>query len=48
MEEKEHICPNCGSTNTRYYLDITDCGDKEGWQCDDCGYQGYEEEFIDN
>lgn len=44
-EEKEHICPECGSTHTRYYFDADP--DDEGWLCEDCGYQGKEEEFID-
>ena len=46
-EEKEHICPNCGSTNTRYYMDITDCGDVHGWLCNDCGFDGDEDDFLE-
>lgn len=45
-EEEEHICPKCGSTNCRSYLNITECGDEEGYICEDCRYEGSEEEFM--
>lgn len=46
-EEREHTCPKCGSTNTRYFFDIERYGDVEGWLCEDCGYEGVEKEFIE-
>lgn len=46
-EDEEYICPNCGSTDCRPYLDITDCGDIEGYHCNDCGYEGEKDEYLD-
>ena len=45
--EEPHVCPECDTENCRPYLDVTDCGDVEGWQCDDCGFQGSEALFTE-
>ena len=47
-EDEEYVCPECGSTDCRYYLDVTDCGDIEGYHCNDCGYEGSKSEFLSN
>lgn len=47
--EREMECPHCGSNNIRTFLDV-DCddlchSDDNGYMCEDCGYQGYIEDF---
>lgn len=47
-DEGKYECPNCGSTRVRHFFDadVDNCGDVEGCECEDCGYEGTEEEFL--
>lgn len=40
--ESEMVCPNCGSTSIR----PSEIYDQSIWQCDDCGYEGYDGNFT--